>query len=52
MLFIIGVPLLILLIGLTASTGSWLVAGLAFAVGVFLLIKAVVALGELDNEPG
>jgi bacteriorhodopsin len=50
MLFIIGIPILILLIGLTASTGSWLVAGLAFVVGAFLVIKAVVALAEVDSE--
>lgn len=46
MLFIIGIPLLILLIGLTASTGSWLVAGLAFVVGTLLVIKAAAALAE------
>jgi len=52
MLFIIGIPLLILLIGLTASTNSWYVAGIAFVVGALLIIKAVAALAEADNEPG
>lgn len=50
MIFIIGIPLFILLIGLTASTGNWLAAALALAVGVFLGIKAAAALAEADSE--
>lgn len=49
MLFIIGIPFLILLIGLTASTGDWYAAVLAFVLGVFLIIKAA-ALVEADSE--
>ena len=48
---IIGIPSLLLLIGLTVSTGNWVAALLTFVLAVALIIKAVILIAEADNAP-